>query len=109
MTTKLTFNRFKKIIETINRFEKESRILDKIFLKNSIGFIDFGDDILSELVKMIEMNFGDEYDNVSWWLWESKKGGKFVWQGNKKYDLNKLEDFYNWLNKKYDKVPSEEE
>lgn len=102
----LTLEEFEKILLDIKKNEKDNKKLTDILVSDECtGFTSFGDKLVHDIIKLLSKIFGDEYDNISWWLWETDD--HFVWWKDKKYDLTEVKDLYYWLRKEYDKVKSE--
>ena len=102
---KLTLEEFKKALEMIQKYEQERGVISKIMVKDSTGFIDFGIDILDELVKMLEKLMNDEKTQlISWWLWEDVNKIIYFKKENYNYDVTTPEDLYYYLTKKYEKI-----
>lgn len=99
----ITLEEFKHTIEIIQEHEKDSDKLAKIMLKKSIGIVDYGSDIVTHLVKLLEKVMDDKDEWISWWLWEDVK--KIVYDGEVPvYDLTDVEDLYYYCKKQYNKV-----
>ena len=99
----ITLEEFKHAIEVVQEHEKDSDTLTKIMLKNSVGIIDYGFDIVAYFVKLLEKVMGDKDEWISWWLWDDVK--KIVYDGKRPvYDLTAVEDLYYYCKKQYDKV-----
>lgn len=100
----LSLDRFKEIISTIQEHEKDSEILTKIMVKSSVGIIDYGFDITTELVKLLEYIFDDKDEMISWWLYEDVD--KIIYFKKKDYDLDltNVEDLYYYLIKQENKI-----
>lgn len=102
---KLTLEEFKEILEKIQKHEQERDIISNIMVKDSTGFIDFGIDILDELVKMLEKLMNDEKTQlISWWLWEDVNKVIYLKKEKYNYDVTTPEDLYYYLTKKYEKI-----
>ena len=102
---KLTLEEFKKALEKIQKHEQERDIISNIMVKGSVGFVDFGMDILDELVKMLEKLMNDEKTQlISWWLWEDVNKVIYLKKENYNYDVTTPEDLYYYLTKKYEKI-----
>jgi len=99
----LSLKEFKHTIEVIQEHEKDSNKLTEIMLKNSVGIIDYGFDIVAHLVKLLENVMDDKDEWISWWLWEDVP--KIVYEKEEPiYDLTAVEDLYYYITKQEDKV-----
>ena len=99
----LSLEEFKHTIEVIQEHEKDSDILTKTMVKNSIGIIDYGFDIVAHLAKLLENAMDDKDEWISWWLWEDVKKIVYKKEGPI-YDLTAVEDLYYYITKQEDKV-----
>jgi hypothetical protein len=98
------YKQFERIIKNIQKNSEDNKKLTKILeCKDACGWVDFGSDLVNDLVFLLEKIFDDKYDEISWWLWDSKKD-KYIWWEGYKYDLTKIKDLYYWLKKDYKKV-----
>ena len=66
----MALEEFCRIIKVIQDHENDCKVLTKIMLKSSVGIIDYGFDVVAELVKLLERIFDDKDENISWWLYE---------------------------------------
>ena len=82
----LTLEEFCRIIKTIQDHENDCKILTNIMVKNSVGIIDYGFDVVAELVKLLEKIFDDKDENISWWLYEDVD--KVFFYKDKDYDID---------------------
>ena len=82
----ISLEEFTRIIKVIQDHESDCKVLTKIMLKNSVGIIDYGFDVVAELVKLLEKIFNDKDENISWWLYEEVD--KVFFFKNKDYDID---------------------
>ena len=119
------FNRFKRIIEIIQEFNKKRDKVDKFFeaeiMENSFCMVTYGEPILLTLTNML----ADEYDcwysttnsnpsfwwksdkqydlsnEIEWWLYEADEGNKIIVVDGIKYNVTSIESFYDYLMEMY--------
>lgn len=101
----ILFEDFKKIIQIIQQFEKDTDALSKILLKDNYGFIDYSFPLVDVTINLLNDVFKiEDRDLLSWWLYE--KVAKIIYyDGEKvKYDLTDIKDLYYYILKQYDNV-----
>lgn len=124
MINVLDFQRFKKIMETIQEFDKKKERIDKFFeneiMTDSYCMITMGDSIQRTLINMLADEFDCWYgvksnkpahwwksenmynssNEIEWWLYESDET-KYISVSGKEYFVNTLEKFYDYLMEMY--------
>lgn len=98
----INFKTFKRIIKTIQLFNKDCHKLTKTLLKDTYGFVDFGFNIENEIVELLKLNLNDKDDIIGWWLYEDVK--KIIYGKTINYDLTDIKDLYYFLIGELDKV-----
>lgn len=109
---KPSLEQFRKIINAIQEMEKNEDILTKMLVcKDSTGWIDFGGDLISETVKLLETALDDKYETIQWWFWEfiNREDPKYIHEDlddelEVRYDLSKVESLYFYLIGEKDKT-----
>lgn len=109
---KPSLEQFRKIINAIQEMEKNEDILTKMLVcKDSTGWIDFGGDLISETVKLLETTLDDKYETIQWWFWEfiREEDPKYIYEDlddelEVRYDLSKVESLYFYLIGEKDKT-----
>lgn len=100
----ILFKDFKKIIETIQRFEKDNDDLSRILLKDNYGLIDYSFPLVDVTLKLLnDVLKVEDRELISWWLYE--KVEKIIYEkGKPLYDLTNIKDLYYYVLKQYDNV-----
>ena len=105
----ITLEIFEKIIKDIQKHIKNNEILSNILIEDeSYGWVNHGNIIIDDLIKLLERIFKNDNEDIEWWLFDSN-ADKFIWKHDYKYDLTEIKDLYYWLKKDYDKVKKEKE
>ena len=105
----ITLEIFEKIIKDIQKHIKNNEILSNILIGDeSYGWVNHGNIIIDDLIKLLERIFKNDNEDIEWWLFDNN-ADKFIWKHDYKYDLTEIKDLYYWLKKDYDKVKKEEE
>lgn len=123
MSKILDFQRFKLIIEIIQKFDEKRERIDKFFeeelMENSFCLLTVGDTLHSTLISMLADEFNCWYsltqekptrwwknekrygisNEIEWWLYESDD--KKVTVNSKEYDLSTIGAFYDYLIENY--------
>ena len=120
----MNFKRFKRIMDTIQKFDKKKEKIDKFFekelMEDSYCMITLGDDLQRTLINVL----ADEFDcwfgtrsnkpthwwnnkntygssnEIEWWLYESDET-KLIEVNEKEYHVDTLEKFYDYLMEMY--------
>ena len=101
----ILFEDFKKIIETIQQFEKDNDDLSRILLKNNSGFVDYSFPLIDITLNLLnDVLKVEDRDLIGWWLYE--KVEKIIYYNDKKikYDLTDIKDLYYYVLRQYDNV-----
>lgn len=100
----ILFEDFKKIIETIQQFEKDTDGLSKILLKDNNGFVDYSFPLVDITLNLLnDVMKVEDRDLIGWWLYE--KVEKIIYYNSEvKYDLTDIKDLYYYILKQYDNV-----
>lgn len=99
----ISLDLFKSIISHIKQQEEKDEKLTKLLIDSDFtGWISTANDLIDDLVKLLEYEFGDKYEYISWWLYDISDGNKFVYEDFKegkqvRYNLNDLEDLYYYI------------
>ena len=119
MSYLINFDRFKKIIETIQNFDKKRERIDEFFEKEimdtSFCMVTLGSEVSSTLINMLADEFDCWYsyrgnpthwrknektyhstNDIEWWLYEKDDSAE-VTIGNKKYQVDTIGKFYDYL------------
>ena len=104
---KPSLEQFRKIINAIQEMEKNEDIVTKMLVcKDSTGWIDFGGDLISETVKLLETALDDKYETIQWWFWEfiREEDPRLIYEdikGNEdeqiEFNLSKVDSLYYYL------------
>ena len=92
-------------IKMIENIKKEDERIKKIsnFLEEEImdGWCILKDNYNQEVIKILLISIFTEegYDDIMWWLYEDVN--KVITYKNKEYNVENIDDFYNWLNEMY--------
>ena len=79
----------KSLTEIKNIQEKKSQALNL-----GIDMLDFPDAV-DIAIKSISRLLGGKEDYITWWLYEDVK--KIIYDGDTEFDVEKVEDFVEWL------------
>lgn len=99
----ITLDIFKKVISNIKKMEEDNDKLTEILVcKESTGWCSFGDTIVDCMVELLTKTLKDETDMLNWWLYDISDGNKYIYEKiNDKeeivYNLNEIEDLYNYM------------
>ena len=99
----ITLDIFKKIILNIKKMEEDNdKLTELLVCKESTGWCSFGDTIVDCMVELLTKTLKDETDMLNWWLYDISDDNKFIYEKiNDKeeivYNLNKIEDLYNYM------------
>lgn len=130
----MDFDRFKRIIEVIQEFDKKIEKISKFFeeemMEDSYCMITIGSNLQTTLVSMLADEFDCWYstrsnekpthwwknektyrssNDIEWWLYESNdtEEGKVIMVGDKEYNTDTIEKFYDYLMEMYNKKKQE--
>ena len=99
----ITLDLFKKVINNIRKMEEDNdKLSDILVCKESTGWCSFGDTIIDCMIELLTKTFKDETEMLNWWLYDIHDGGKFIYEKINDteeivYDLNEVEDLYNYM------------
>jgi hypothetical protein len=98
----VTLEEFKIMLKVIEDFEKERTSLEevlKIISPSSTGVVEFGSNIITEYIKLLEKLLGLNNEDVSWFIYDNNSGKSKLkyFIENKEYIIKNEEDFYNIL------------
>lgn len=105
---KPTLKQFKSVINAIQEIEKQNDILTDILVcKDSTGWVDFGGNLITEAVKLLETSLDDKNETIQWWCWEfiNDEEQKYIYENGIKYNLSDLDSLYYYMIGKLDEVP----
>lgn len=99
----ITLDIFKKIILNIKKMEEDNdKLTELLVCKESTGWCSFGDTIIDCMIELLTKTLKDETEMLNWWLYDIHDGGKFIYEKINDteeivYDLNEIEDLYNYM------------
>lgn len=97
----MDFETFKMAIDAIQKHreqqEKVTNFIESEICTESWAFCTFGDNLSDALLKVLEHVFNDKGEWISWWLYEDVEKIVTFTDSNKKLDITKIEDLYNFL------------
>ena len=97
----ITLKEFKKIIKEIKNFNNKNDIISKALINDCTGFVDYGFPLLDIIEDLLNkcLNIKDK-SLISWWLYE-KVDKIIIYEDGTQKNLNKIEDFYDYIVKEY--------
>lgn len=109
----MNYKLFKEIVHVIQRHEnsnrKFSKFLEEKICTSSFCTVDYGQELIDMLIKVIEQEFNLQkdsvgYTDITWWLYESANKKIIYYSDGTQRDLTKLKDLYKYMkeNKKSD-------
>jgi len=87
----------------INKVQKHSILNNKLsdILMSEGGILDYGDDLVSSIISLLETIFRDKSEWIGYWLWELDFGSKYeegtVTIDHENVPMESIEDLYNVL------------
>ena len=99
----ITLDIFKKVISNIKKMEEDNdKLTELLVCKESTGWCSFGDTIIDCMIELLTKTLKDETEMLNWWLYDIHDGGKFIYEKINDteeiiYDLNEVEDLYNYM------------
>jgi len=104
----MTKEQFIKRINLIQNFHSEQETLSDLIdkLTNSNSIVEFGDELVFEMIDMISenVNLSKDDDLLSWWLYETDN--RILYEGKDceiKIDIKTPEQLYNYIVNNYNK------
>lgn len=108
MITKQQFiERLQFIQDYTNRMNDFDKALKKFGHSDFSGFYD--EDIILHLVKCLQEDMNDIYENISWWLYEAPEGEKKIWESDIEWDVSTPELLYAYLYVHHGDAPTTQE
>lgn len=107
---KIPLDFFKKIISDIQKHEeKENKLTDILVSKDCSGWISLSDDVINDLIKLLQIQLGDKYEYLDWWIYDANDSNKFVYESINEntecvMDLNNVEDLYYYIIGEHERV-----
>lgn len=101
---------FKKIILDIEKHEDRDNKLTELLVDNGCtGWISTANEIINDLVKLLQIELGDKYEMIEWWLYDVSDGHKFVYESINDttecvMDLNDLDNLYYYITGEHENV-----
>lgn len=101
---------FKKIMKDIELQEEKDDKLTKLLVNDSCyGWISTANVLIDNLLLLLKENLNDEYDYISWWLYDTSEQQRHVYESIDEktecvMDLNNIEDLYYYIIGEHEKV-----
>lgn len=102
----MNYKLFKEIVHAIQRHENSninfSKFLEEKICTSSFCCVDYGQELVNMLIKVIEQEFNLQkdsagYTDITWWLYESAEKKIIYFPDGHERDLTKLKDLYNYM------------
>lgn len=95
----MTYDEFKKSIDSLREFMEDQKALDdviKVISPTSTGVVEFGNKFIDDYIRVIEIALGDEYNSVSWFVFENDFGekGYTITVEGKEFTIRNEKDFF---------------
>lgn len=99
----ISLESFKKSIEVIRKYNDLQEELYKTLSKITDGnfIVTVGDELIADILRLLQESLNDENDWIDWWMYEDVEKIVYYPDENKKVDITKVEDLYNFLVENY--------
>lgn len=110
----ISLETFRKIVQTIKKQEEiDDKLTQLLVDPNCYGWVSTGSDLIYAMMDLLQDIFGDEYETIEWWWYETSDNHKFIYEDTPdgknqiRYNLNDVDNLYYYLIKDYKNIPQE--